>query len=281
MNLTRLNQIACLNTLNSIRLENHREAMNEFLLMNRINRSLSISARPLILKLSCYLSIMQSMDTVNYLVNFGDLSDNEVTVICKSFGRLSEQHVSFKNCIIFEYIAIANISRDILPESNYRNPAFKYNSAQRFRCSYCKNLVLRDEGKQYNTICELSVWPWETPNWPKMHLYGDAAEKQFQRHSLYFYYNPVGCLALTLSTSDMFSDRRFQQKESVLIKDDLFQWVLARRLGQEGSLKARAYSDQYTVDIEKGLVFSVGPDGQAYTEDDIKLPIDPAVLGLK
>jgi hypothetical protein len=33
--------------------------------------------------------------------------------------------------------------------------------------------------------------------------------------------------------------------------------------------------------VDKGQVFSVGPDGKAYTDDDIKLRIDPAVLGLE
>ena len=70
-------------------------------------------------------------------------------------------------------------------------------------------------------------------------------------------------------------------KDRILIYDDMLQWVLARRMGQEGSLKARAYSDEYTVDVEKGLVFSVGPDGEPYTKDDIKLRIDPVVLGLE
>lgn len=29
--------------------------------------------------------------------------------------------------------------------------------------------------------------------------------------------------------------------------------------------------DEYTFDIERGLIFSVGPDGEPYTKDGIKL----------
>jgi hypothetical protein len=45
-------------------------------------------------------------------------------------------------------------------------------------------------------------------------------------------------------------------------------------------LKARAYSDQYIIDIENKKIFSPGPDGKAGTKDDISLPINPEVLGL-
>ena len=60
---------------------------------------------------------------------------------------------------------------------------------------------------------------------------------------------------------------------------DLLQIVLNKRLGKEVSLKSRAYSDEYIVDIENKKIFSPGPDGKANTKDDIKLRINPEVLG--
>ena len=62
---------------------------------------------------------------------------------------------------------------------------------------------------------------------------------------------------------------------------DLLQIVLNKRLGEEVSLKALAYSDEYIVDIEKRLIFSPGPDGLNGTKDDIKLSINPELLGWK
>jgi hypothetical protein len=45
-------------------------------------------------------------------------------------------------------------------------------------------------------------------------------------------------------------------------------------------LTARAYSDKYIIDVENKIIFSPGPDGKTRTDDDIKLPINPEVLGL-
>ncbi len=63
------------------------------------------------------------------------------------------------------------------------------------------------------------------------------------------------------------------------VRDDLLQIVLNKRLGKDVSLKARAYSDEYVVDVEIKRLFSPGPDSKAGTKDDITLPIDPEVLG--
>jgi hypothetical protein len=41
-----------------------------------------------------------------------------------------------------------------------------------------------------------------------------------------------------------------------------------------------AYSDEYIIDVEKKIIFSPRPDGKSFTKDDVKLPINPAVLNL-
>ena len=66
----------------------------------------------------------------------------------------------------------------------------------------------------------------------------------------------------------------------MLVTDDLFHIILAMRMGTEYSLKARAYDDQYIIDLERKIIYSTGPDGEPFTEDDIKLQINPDVLGL-
>jgi len=74
-------------------------------------------------------------------------------------------------------------------------------------------------------------------------------------------------------------DEAFVRGKKLGIEDDLLQIVLAKRLGRAVSLKARAYGDEYIVDVKGKKIFSPGPDGKADTKDDIKLPINPGVLG--
>ena len=65
----------------------------------------------------------------------------------------------------------------------------------------------------------------------------------------------------------------------MFVQDDLLQIVLNKRLGKDVSLKARAYSDEYIVDVENRKILSPGPDGKVGTKDDIELAINPQVLG--
>ena len=75
------------------------------------------------------------------------------------------------------------------------------------------------------------------------------------------------------------SRERLVRQTALRIQDDLLQIVLKKRLGKEVSLKARAYGDEYIVDIEDKKILSPGPDGEVGTNDDIALPINPEVLG--
>ena len=60
----------------------------------------------------------------------------------------------------------------------------------------------------------------------------------------------------------------------------MLQIVLNLRLGRDINLKARAYSDEYIIDIENKKILSPGPDEKVGTDDDIFLPINPQVLNL-
>jgi hypothetical protein len=76
-------------------------------------------------------------------------------------------------------------------------------------------------------------------------------------------------------------DRIFQINTRLQIHYDLLQIVLNKRLGREVNLKARAYGDEYIVDLENKKIFSPGLDGIPHTKDDIKLMINPEVLNFK
>lgn len=71
-----------------------------------------------------------------------------------------------------------------------------------------------------------------------------------------------------------------EQRTQIMVQNDLLKIVLNKRLGREVDLNARSYSDKYIIDIENKIIFSPGPDGEVGTDDDIKLPINPEVLGL-
>ena len=73
-------------------------------------------------------------------------------------------------------------------------------------------------------------------------------------------------------------ERIFEINTKVQIHDDLLQIVLNKRMGKEVDLKARAYSEEYIIDIEKKRILSPGVDGEIGTKDDIKLMINPEVL---
>ncbi|MHC4773030.1 MAG: DUF4190 domain-containing protein [Planctomycetota bacterium] len=280
-NLVDLNKLSCLYVICAIQSEDSEMAIESFLQLDRVVRSLSVFSQGLVTKMACLLSIDNNLRTANFLVNDASSSEEIINKIVTQFRPLSHEHVSLKNHIVADYLLLKSLESTLLSESNAVDRlAYKVNSTNRYRYSFCKNAILKDEGKDISEYCELSVWPWEK-NWPKLYFTGGKARDQFSKGSFYCWYNPVGCLVMTFGNESLLSDEVVHKKTRILIRDDLLQWVLARRMGEEGSLKARAYSDEYTVDVENGLVFSVGPDGQAYTDDDIKLRIDPAVLGLE
>ena len=73
----------------------------------------------------------------------------------------------------------------------------------------------------------------------------------------------------------------FVIKTKLQIHSDMLQVVLNKRLGEEVSLKARYFSDEYIIDIEKRIISSTGPDREIGTKDDIKLPINLELLDWK
>ena len=96
---------------------------------------------------------------------------------------------------------------------------------------------------------------------------------------LYRCYNPYGSIYIRMIAIPF--KRVSETLTEIPIKNDFLIIVLNKRLGKEVSLKARAYSDEYIIDIENKKIFSPGPDEKANTKDDIELPINPKVLNLQ
>ena len=90
-------------------------------------------------------------------------------------------------------------------------------------------------------------------------------------------YNPMGSLFVDILTPA--TENILKKRTNLRVHSDLLQIVLNKRLGKDVSLKARAYSNEYIIDVENRKIFSPGPDGKTDTKDDIFLPINPDVLG--
>jgi hypothetical protein len=153
---------------------------------------------------------------------------------------------------------------------NSPNRPLKYNSTLRFFRNYFDKLIANDENRDINN--KFKIWPSFFPNIPvKMNNINKL-------DSLYFrIYNPEGYALIELVVPAL--DKAVLTKTKLLIYSDLLKIVLNARLGEEVDLTARAYSNEYIIDIENKYIASPGPDEKIGTRDDIKLPINPEVLG--
>jgi hypothetical protein len=112
--------------------------------------------------------------------------------------------------------------------------------------------------------------------WPDVYPLAEPSMSLAHRNPiplLYRCYNPLAARVGFIYRKDI------RNPPTTGIPDDLFQIVLNRRLGKEVSLKARAYTDEYIIDVQNKKIFSPGPDGKPNTRDDIKLSINPELLG--
>jgi hypothetical protein len=254
------------------------QACQELVAFDAIFRKHSVFARSLISKLICYGVFEKDFEAATMMVSHSSISNEALLLLQSHFNSLAEEQMSLKNSFIHEYLMFKNSMADLFKAAKrHKMPMYKQNSICRYYDGICRNWILMERRQTPYEYCPISVWPWEKPVWPKVSLNIDQIIEQY--YDLYFFYNPLGSGIMKIMLPAL--EKIIDIKNKILIEEDFFQWVLARRLGQEGSLKARAYSDEYTVDIEKELVFSVGPDGVPYTKDDIKMQINPDVLGLK
>ena len=149
-------------------------------------------------------------------------------------------------------------------------PFLKWNSTVRVcRNVFDEQLENIGESKEPNNE-PLSVWPKIYPDLGPVEINRDIEPWYYRK------YNPLGCELLRIMLPPL--NVIIISKTNIEVQNDLFQIVLNKRLGKQVNLKARAYSDEYIIDLNKKIIFSPGPDGQAYTEDDIKLFINPAVI---
>jgi len=253
---------------------NEEVAVKEFLVFDNVIRKLNLNARFLATKLVCMAFFATNIKTANFIINNPKTSQESVELLAQHFTTLKNENIFLRNLIIFEYLVVKNELRKISTTTRMKYSTFsplKHNSSFRVFRNCCDRLIVAEENRQ--NIEELSVWPAIYPDLTV------AIDPNGNFPWYYKAYNPIGSMLIGIITPAL--ERTSQIKTKLQIHSDLLQIVLNKRLGKEINLKARAYSDEYIIDVENKKIFSPGPDGQPHNKDDIKLIINPEVLNFK
>ena len=248
----------------------------ELIELDSVLRKLSVNARMLVPKIAYLICINENILTANAIVNDRQASVNTIELLAGHFIPLTDEQTSLRNSILSEYLLMKSLFSEISEQSTIEKilPLKKNSTLRLFRNSY-DSWIAAEEGRQNVVKTKLSVWPDIYPfKEPSMSL-----AKQGRLPLLYRCYNPQVGIIDNIRSFDKTIKTRKNSIIRMQITDDLLQVVLSIRLGKDVSLKARAYSDEYIIDVENRKIFSPGPDGKTDTKDDIFLRINPDVLG--
>jgi len=246
---------------------------SELIELDSVSRKLSLNARLFIERFICHLCLETTIKASNAIVNHPKTSKNTIELLATHFTLLNEEQLSLRNSVLFEYLLIKNA---VLNNSGVsltgKIPLLKRHSTLRLyknRCDDCLNAM---EQTGNTTTERLSVWPVHYP-------FKETDPFRNGKLLLLIYrgYNPLGSTGI--QGMRFFSNINQKKGFRLLVRNDLLQVVLNKRLGKNVSTKARAYGDEYIIDVKNKKIFSPGPDGKVGTKDDIELRINPKVLG--
>jgi len=231
---------------------NQEAAVGELIRLHSILKKISLNARSLILELVCIACFAVDIEMTNFIITNPETSDETLLVLREHVLALSDEHTTLRNGLIFEYLTFKNELMKITKEPRLRYSFFaplKLNSTLRLFRNFCDKWIGVAEHR--TQIEEFQVWPALYPNLPA------RIESQGKLPWYYRTYNPLGSFFAVLLTPAI--ERVITIRTKLQIHSDLLQIVLDKRLGREVNLKARAYSDEYIVDVENKKVFSPGP----------------------
>ncbi|MCK5564478.1 MAG: hypothetical protein KAJ07_04475 [Planctomycetes bacterium] len=246
----------------------------QLIMFDSVLKKIKIYVRSGIFGEMCSRWLSFNIITANYIVNCPGTDQKTLKIVASHFRPVANDYTSLRNGAIFDYLHMKSIMYQTFKESTSR--LFKPNSTCRVYRNYCDDSLAILDGVDKRNGERISVWPEFYPkNLSDIEVSADA---DTEIPESYRYYNPYGA-SIIENLGESFG-RRLVADINYKVLSDLFMISLNKRLGKEVSLKARAYSDEYIIDVEKKMIFSPGPDGENYTEDDIKLFIEPAVLKL-
>lgn len=247
--------------------------VKELIELDSVIRRLAVNARFLLTKLICFACISKNIAMANTIANSPETSQESIRLLKDHLVPLTGETVSLRNPIVQEYLRFkAVISHELDNAGFMKSLALKRNSTLRLYRNCCDNQLAIEGDAESRRAPDLAVWP---------SAYRGLGPVPFRnRESLPFIYrcyNPTGSAIIMMAGLQLGTN--FTNRPKIRTQDDLLQIVLKVRLGEPVDLKAPAYGGEYIVDVEGKKIFSPGPDGKAGTEDDISLPINPAVLG--
>jgi len=253
---------------------NHETAINELIRLDSLFRKMNLNAHSTMIKLVCIACFAIDINTTNFIINNPETPHESLLALKQRITPLSNEHTSLRNSLMFEYLIYKNATKNVSNNIGRRHPFFsplKSNSSLRLYRNIIDKWIADEENR--TPPKEMRVWPAFYPNLTV------KTDNQGKFPWYYEIYNPAGILLVGIFRPAL--EKIFLIKKRLQIHSDMLQIVLNKRLGKEVSLKALAYSDEYIVDIEKRWIFSPGPDGEIGTKDDIKLLINPELLGWK
>ncbi len=246
----------------------------ELVTLDSVFRKLSLNIRPFITKLCCIKNMEINIATANALANNPSTSQQTIELLRAHFVPITKEQMSLRNGIIFEYLFTkTNLITALNKEQIVKTLLFKKNSCLRWSRNLYDCHLITNDNSENNTLFEFSVWPDIYP-FKEPSSYDNSKKLPL----LYRCYNPFGSIYIRMISIPF--ERTSKTLTAIPIKNDFLTIILNKRLGIKINLKALAYSDEYIIDIENKKIFSPGPDGKSYTNDDIILPINPEVLNL-
>jgi hypothetical protein len=164
----------------------------ELIEIDSVFRKLSLNARLLITKLSCYIIISNNILTANNIANKTEASQESIELLIEHFKPLSKEQLSLKNPLIFEYLSMKLIVLETPIEPiNRVITMFKKNSTLRLYSNKCVDKLFALGEMNIDENEKFHVWPDFLP-------FEEPAIPTGREKFAFFYrkYNPVGSLLL-------------------------------------------------------------------------------------
>jgi hypothetical protein len=240
-------------------------------------RKLCLNARDVMTKFICFWGIKTNIMVVNLIVNDPRTPDDSLERLAEHFITLTEDHVGLRNTILFQWLELKLLWKTTFTREGVRRyqKGWKWNSTMRFYHNFwTEQLRLVGELKPGEGF--VSVWPRIYPDW----LPSSIGSSVYNVPSYYIHYNPGPATIFRVSTPSFKG--RHEEKQKFRALDNLFQVILAHRLGRDISeldFSVRGDGDKCVLDSAGGRMSFIGPDGKIGTQDDVSLHINPEVLG--
>lgn len=252
------------------------QAIKELIEIDHLIRKFAPNARSSTAKMGCYISLIRGYQTAAFFVNHPNTSPQMVETLKKHFTPLTEEQISLRNIYISEYLKLKeSVTYSHTYATQRRKALLKQNSTFRVYRNYWDTLINYDKYIEGNyEPYKYSVWPKSYPgSMPKVSL--NRSPKPWDSR-LYRIYNQTGQRIMSIFTSKL--DGTNPLKKHLKTTQELFQILLNTRQNIPTDLKSSFQDETYTIDTEKRIISSRGPDNEPSTKDDIKLTINPEVL---